>query len=515
MNDFVNDDKASVDIYVDKIAATTQVFPDDADKYADAVDGKNAKRLANTLKSQTRDLSNIRSANLEKEETSSLRRSKYAQAQDEPASDSSKNKKNKSGKSTGDQGNVAVRGKVLASRSQPAQRTTASNKKYTDIVNERNSRSKKEKNKKRFAFLKFLIIYAIVLLVLAAVGCVIFAIYLNNYENTRPDTFAAEVAERYTDTDTLTAFLKKNSDTIDCIDSTDDVISAYITYVSDAEFAYVEAPDSTDETPSYYITANGTTVAWFSLAAADEDIFRLTEWDLDELDILSYLPDLQEITVLAPVGASVLCNGEEISEEYITSEGVPAILEAAADYIDELPEFTTYTFSTVSDSITITGTDTDGSGIDFVSSGTIYAGGTSTDEDLILSVSARTEVALSEFAQYIIETSNSLSDFVLPGSELYIELFGDEETEASYGSVFTLADVASYEFSDFEAANYTFYTDSCFTVTVNFTADLEITDESLSSAVITYTSTWLWIKQDGTWYLCYADAEPEFTVSMS
>lgn len=468
MNEFVNADKASVDFYSDKAAVTTQIYPDDDGLYSEE------------KPSRTEDPRTDEPDTMEFESTDASERTATAH------------------KHT-DKGNIAVRGKVVAGHRNAPRKTESPNKKYSDIVNERNA----GRRKKRFAFGKFLIIYSIVLLVLVAAGSILFAVYLNNYENTRPDTFAAETAEKFSDDTVLAAFIKKNCEFTDVYDSADDIIESYVSYVNGAGFAYERANSFTDDAPVYYITANGTVVAEMTLTAADEDIFGLTEWDILELDILSYIPELRTITILAPAGSTVLVDGDEVTAEYITSSGVPDIIGEAAEYLEEIPEYDTYSLTTVKSDLTVTGLDENGESVSYSSSDTLFvAGGTASDE-FILAISARTEVALTEYAKYFLGSSNSLSSYILPGSALYSSLF--ETTEFETADSLSGYSAVSCEFEKFEISDYAFIADDCFITDVSFSAEATTEDEAVANCC-ELTGVWVWVKSGGVWYLCSSDA---------
>ncbi len=333
------------------------------------------------------------------------------------------------------------------------------------------------------------------------VGGLMFRSYIKAYEEAQPENAIEEIVAKYETSALLSAFINGNSDKVQCLDDFDTFVTAYTELVDGTTISYYEDSDiSTEENPAYILTADGTIVANIVLCASEETgSWGRAEWEIETLDIVSCYPDSKSYDVLVPEGATVTVNGITLDDSYITGTGVPDILANSVDYIEEAPEFTTYSITILTDEPEIQVVDSSGEEMTVSASDSVYAATTPASDEFIESVETLVMAGIREWAHYFIHMSFSLSLYIVEGSDLYVSIFGDENNQGIQTDLYNYEQIASYDFEVQEASNYIVYTDDCFTVDVKYKLDMQFTESGMSDDNQLLHATWVWVKDGDSW----------------
>ena len=412
----------------------------------------------------------------------------------------------------------------VSQNSSGQKRTTAPNRKYSDIMEEKrtsanrpvssrsssskssssrlsSSKKKKGSKKKGAGFKKFLIVYSAIWVVLIILTAIILSSFLKSYEKGLASTVAAEVAEEFKSTSKLEAYLEKNSKLVQAGETVLGYEDSYMSYIDGKEITYVQDnSNSTTETTVYKVLADGSPVALLYMTKTGSGGFGLKTWELSAIDTSVAFTDITTYSILVPEGSTVAVNGTTLEESSITGTGIPSVLEGTVDFLSDPPEFTTYEFKLVSGTPEITGTDADGTDLVFQESGNSFVAGGAASQEFIDEVSDRVESGLKEWALYFIYQSFGLEDYILDDCEWHAYIFGSDEMDPINPWLYNWEYIEDYEFSEFDVKNYIKYSDDCFAVDVKYHLDITFTDSKYNDDNQEIDATWVWIKDtDGVW----------------
>lgn len=195
-------------------------------------------------------------------------------------------------------------------------------------------------------FVKGLVIYGIVLLVLIGAGLAVLWGFLAAYEESRPHIAIDAYVEQLT--------------TEHIVDSSMEILEAVDTHIQSeeacrermlealaGEFSYARmASECTDVTQVYMLRCGKQVIGSFAITASGEGAFGFTPWEIsgEEFD-LSFLINPEVISITVPEGYVISVNGVALDESYIvdTEEERYDILE---DYYDQysLPVIVRHTY---------------------------------------------------------------------------------------------------------------------------------------------------------------------------
>ena len=397
-------------------------------------------------------------------------------------------------------------------QSAPAERKT----KYTDVAASRErqgsgsrkpaSKGKNTKKKGMSGFKKFLIVYSALLLVAIIVVSIVLNSFLVTYEKNQPTNVAAEVVAQFETSDKLRSFLEDYSGIVNQKTAVLNGEEAFISAVEGKKISYIEdTSNTTSEQTVYKLTADNIPVASITLVKGEKGAFGMSKWLLSDIDTSPAFSDAKTYSILVPEGSTVTINGTTLTENQISGTGIPEVLETSKDYIAAPPTYTTYNVKVVNDSIDVSGTDADGNNLVFSQSEDSFVAGGEASQEFIDSVKDRVEDCLKEYALYWIYQAFNLSDYVLDGCEMHAVIFGGTFDGETYDKIdpwlYNFEIIEDYSFSEFEATNYVKYSDDCFTVDVKYKLDMVFTDPTASDENQKIDATWVWVKNDGQWYL--------------
>lgn len=351
-------------------------------------------------------------------------------------------------------------------------------------------------------FKKVILIYSAALLAILIIGLIIFGSFLGSLEKNQPARIAETVAQNLT-ADKASSYLSGHSKEINCFGDPKDLISQFVEKMQGiGQVSYIENKDYRADTPSYDITADGNTIAKLTLKKAGSGSFGLSKWDIDSLDIASYM-DMASIEILAPLGVTVTLNGVELDGTYSDgTESIPPVLETASKYTT-IPSYITYKVAGVPGTPEITAKDATGKDMQITTTDTTYVIGSATTQEFIDSVSGLVDHALDAWGKHFINMGGNLSAYILDGSEWYSYIFGGPDMDPIMTAFYEYESIANYTFTEKNISNYIRYTDNCFTVDVKYQMQIDFNNNTMSDNNQKLDATWVFITQDGgqNWYI--------------
>ena len=235
----------------------------------------------------------------------------------------------------------------------------------------------KRKRRSRRAWRRFLVIWAVLLLVIGALGCAFLYKYLDAFESTRPELTMDELMASYSADDWYAAL----SPTAGTLNEYEDAEALYADFfdatVRDAELEYRSAVSrSSADEAVFSLYAGITRIGEVSLLPKENGTvygFGRHEWQLGSVTARPLSECLQAVTVLvdAPDGESVYLNGVELRQEQVVD---PAVSLEEISALEQ--RFTTrqrlvrYSVSPLYGAITVT----DAEGTEIAPSGTVENG---------------------------------------------------------------------------------------------------------------------------------------------
>lgn len=216
----------------------------------------------------------------------------------------------------------------------------------------------------RKRFVKGMVIYAVVFLVLAAVGLAAFWDFIDAYERSRPINSVKAYVERLTAEDMIEGsqlLLDQLDENIRSREESGQIIRDSVTQ----PLSYAKkSSESTSNRQVYVLRSGSQVIGQFAIAAGDQDHYGFRAWTVtDESFDFSHLL-AKPISVTVPSDFTVSINGNPLDSSYITEKDIPfAALEAFYDDFT-LPTMVTYTADSFLGSLTLEVTDRDGNPVE-------------------------------------------------------------------------------------------------------------------------------------------------------
>lgn len=197
--------------------------------------------------------------------------------------------------------------------------------------------------KKKHSFGRGMLIYAVVYLIVAAVGLAVFWNFIDAYEHSRPKNTIDAYVAALTPADMCCKSLEADVQADLNLQSAEERSAIITASVSERVTYARKGSESTDARQVYVLRSGKQIIGEVVITAQEPDIYGFTEWEVSEDSFdFSYLMG-QPLSVTVPENFTVSVNGHVLDESYITENGVayPALEEFYEDY--ELPTMVTYT----------------------------------------------------------------------------------------------------------------------------------------------------------------------------
>ena len=198
-----------------------------------------------------------------------------------------------------------------------------------------------ERRASRRRFLKGLLLYTLILLLLAGAGLTVFYLYIEAYEQSRPD-YAMKMYMQSQDREAIRRSAATFLDGLDQnLRSTDDSFSMIYSIARKAEYAK-KSSESTENRQVYVLQSDGLAFGRVTLVPGERGRFGFTPWRVAE-ESMDFSALCRETEITVPQGYAVVCNGYTLGEAYIASRETPyPLLEAFYEDFPDLPRQITY-----------------------------------------------------------------------------------------------------------------------------------------------------------------------------
>ena len=223
---------------------------------------------------------------------------------------------------------------------------------------------RKSQNNKSGRFALGMLIYAIIFLVIAAVGLGVFWKFIEAYELSRPkntlDNYIAELTVEDMAAcaqDSIAQVDEKIQSPEDCVDVIRSAVAEKISYAK-------KSKESTETRQVYAIRSAKQPIGQIAITAAETDMFGFTRWSVTEESYdFSYLMQ-QPVSITVPEHFQVSMNGNVLDESYITEKDIP--YESLEDFHGQFPMtgLVTYTAENVMGDLALTVLNEDGNEVE-------------------------------------------------------------------------------------------------------------------------------------------------------
>jgi len=283
-------------------------------------------------------------------------------------------------------------------------------------------------------FVRGLVIYGIVLLVLIGAGFALLWSFLSAYEESRPHIAINEYMEQLTAEHIVDSSMAILEGVDTHIQSEEECRARMLEAVSGTFTCARKASACTEVRQVYVLRSGKQVIGSFTIAACGKGAFGFTPWEVSEEQFdLSYLVTSEPLTVTVPEGYVVSVNGVTLDESYIVATETEQydILE---DYYGEydLPVITRHTYQAglfLDSEFTMDVTDPEGNPFVMEESYDVYAAIHNVD-------ATKTEELddfLAEFLERYVEFAgcanknrnlnyNRVVNYIVPGSKLVSRL---------------------------------------------------------------------------------------------
>lgn len=236
-----------------------------------------------------------------------------------------------------------------AARPEPQQPQKSARRSAPDIKwgpppeEKKGRRSAPDEPPRRSGFARALILYTVVLVVAAVAVMAVLWKYLEAYEFTRPENvmsqFEQMADEQYWETAITSSFAVTPSE-FETKSQLEDELC--LSLLRDGKMTYVKDEAYTDAAPVYLVSVNGVELCrvYMSPQAGGEAGFGLQYMSINKVELLAdfIAPKARNLTITAPVGATVTINGIAVSENYLSDAApdtsyLPELEQNAADLL--------------------------------------------------------------------------------------------------------------------------------------------------------------------------------------
>ena len=365
--------------------------------------------------------------------------------------------------------------------------------------------SKKDEGKKKGSKTKrksrvFWKIYAVVagLIALAiAVTLIIFHNFLASYEAAQPVHTMEEVAKIFdnADVDTILSYCAE-----DYPEEYESVIKSMIVSKLKGEVTYAKKLSVYEENePAYSLRVDGSEVAIVYLSLdAKRGSFNAKQWSFDYVEGL--IDEAETITITAPEGYVLTVDGKTIDETYLTETTVVDSITGQDEVVNytELPKLCTYTVGNLYGDPEVHC---------YTADGVTEVAADSAEEDSYTYGFYQDNAISDEMRESLIEVAkvytdyatndaefSSFAKYLYQGTEFYKDM-----SNAQDGLEWVLAHSSEKGYSEFDVHDYTIYTDSFYTVQVDFTVTVNYTNGQVKENATSLT--FYYVQIDGAWEL--------------
>jgi len=191
-------------------------------------------------------------------------------------------------------------------------------------------------------FIAGIVIYAVVFLLLVAVGLYLFWGFIEAYELSRPKNTMQEFMDQLT-VEQMCAASDALYDSVDQNLQTREQFDQVIRDAVTGDISYAKKSSESTETRQVFVLRSGrANIGQFTISAGKEDKYGFRRWEVEEYSFdFSYLLG-EGVSVTVPLEYQVTVNGKLLDDSYITETGIQ--YSALEEFYDSLtlPTMVTY-----------------------------------------------------------------------------------------------------------------------------------------------------------------------------
>lgn len=294
--------------------------------------------------------------------------------------------------------------------------------------------------------------------------------WLSDYEAAQPKYVAEETFEKYFKDFDAKQYLEICSSSETGFESEANLVKYLEEAIGDEKLSYKKVSSGMEDTFKYIVLAGeDKKVASFTLAADDKSDGRFKSYKACDFSV--YCESNKQFTVEAPEGYTVIVNGKELSEDYITKKDIKT---ESCDYMPEGVKGiynTLYTLKGLLSKPEVEVKSPDGVSVNVTDNENAFVAGPAYDVDLAKEYNDWIIEGVEKYAQYsqydwkVSATGFSqVAPFFDPTSELY-------ESIRTVENMFVI-EYDKFEFTDMEAGEFVKYDDNTFSCRVKYTQKL-------------------------------------------
>ena len=204
----------------------------------------------------------------------------------------------------------------------------------------------------------------------------------------------------------------------------------------------------------------------------------------------------EEFSFSVPEGSTVNVNGTTL--EGAVPGTIPTLIDYSSQFVDDIPEYVTYTASFEPEGLSVSGNDADGNPLVFENIGNSYTGSSAASQEFVDDVSGLVEDGIYCWGLYFINKSE-LKPYVYYDSELWGQIFGSADYDWINNTFYNYEYISDYSYSQLEADNYRTYGDECFAVDVRYKLDVSFVDADRSDPNQYMDATMIWLVEGDSW----------------
>lgn len=357
--------------------------------------------------------------------------------------------------------------------------------------------NKPVKKKKPF-FVKGLLIYISIMLLLCFTVFFVFYRFIGAYEKSQTKYGMDSVIETFEKGD-ITSLMDADSAAI--INNPTDLfafIEKYNAYIAGKAISFEKSSEYTDMTPVFTVKADDTKIADVSLKSHKMDNYNFLEWEFDHLNLNKYAELVYtpvSAVVQAPRGSVISINGSPLTEANTESVTEIEWLEGIKQYA---PELTKYEITNIADLVVEPDITVQYGNNQMVVSkvNNIYvATDTSTDADFVKDMNEYVTKVLKSYALKFVGLQFDINKYVLPDSGL------KKTISSAITSFYPTEYISSHEFEKLNISNFIRYNENCFSCEAEYDLHLHFKNYSVGETHETGHFYMYFLKDKDTWYL--------------
>ena len=327
--------------------------------------------------------------------------------------------------------------------------------------------------------------------------------YLTAYESALPATGIAEVRAAFESGAIEEVMSGENLVTESAYYNIFDYEAHIKEIIVGKEITIEESSQSSAEVPRYVIKAGGEPVTDVTLKVVGQNDYDMDIWGCDKFYPDQYLMSNDEYTITVPSDFTVNVSGRNLTSADIKTDenGNPVVsgidvISNVTSYMNYVPTFTTYSIRGLWNDPVVTATAADGSPVTLDCNGTDYSAPLQTDANVMAEINALIPTIVDAYGKHFIGiNSGAVYNYLLPGSEYRSSL------STAMTNFYPTSHITTYDYYNVSADNFITYCDNCVSATITFDLVVRFNSTAYQTKNEGSNATWVFIKQDGTWYL--------------